>query len=87
MNDDAKGQAPEDIAGLVKRLQVTNLELQGEIEETKAALREAEDKLAKAEATVAGMVKWLEENQVDVFRRGIYEAADAARQAKKGVSE
>ena len=56
-------------------------------ETAEASLREAEDKLAKAEATVAGMVKWLEENQVDVFRRGIYEAADAARQAGKGGSE
>ena len=56
-------------------------------ETAEASLREAEDKSAKAEATVAGMVKWLEENQVDVFRRGIYEAADAARQAGKGGSE
>lgn len=56
-------------------------------ETAEASLREAEDKWAKAEATVAGMVKWLEENQGDVFSRGIYEAADAARQAGKGGSE
>lgn len=48
-------------------------------------LADALEEAGKAEAAVRAIVPWLEANQPDVFRRGLWDAIHAARGGRDGA--